>query len=86
MIRRLNEHLAQDGYVGRPREVVTRFFEGLDLVGPGVVKVTQWHPQSDMAAGARTCLWGGVARKPGTYPTNPTQARSPRQRMAKTAS
>jgi hypothetical protein len=64
MIGRLNEHLAEGNYVGRPREVVARFFDGLDLVAPGVVKVTQWHPRSEMETEAATSLWGGVARKP----------------------
>ena len=30
MIGRLNKHLAEGSYVGRPREVVDRFFDGLD--------------------------------------------------------
>jgi O-methyltransferase involved in polyketide biosynthesis len=66
MIGRLNEHLAEGNYVGRPREVVARFFDGLDLVAPGVVKVAQWHPRSKMESETRTSLWGGVARKPGS--------------------
>ena len=65
MIGRLNEHLAEGSYVGRPREAVDRFFDGLDLVRPGVVKVTQWRPRLEMEARARTSMWGGVARKPG---------------------
>ena len=64
MIRRMNEHLAEGNHVGRPRRVVARFFTGLDLVDPGVVKVTQWHPASDLEAAGPTSLWGGVARKP----------------------
>jgi O-methyltransferase involved in polyketide biosynthesis len=60
----LNEHLAEGNHVGRPREVVARFFDGLDLVEPGVVKVTQWHPRSRTEAQGPTTLWGGVARKP----------------------
>jgi O-methyltransferase involved in polyketide biosynthesis len=61
----LNEHLGEGGrHVGRPREVVARFFDGLELVEPGVVKVTQWHPASRIEAEGPTSLWGGVARKP----------------------
>jgi hypothetical protein len=63
MIRRMNEHLADGNHVGRPREVVARFFDGLDLLEPGVVKVTQWRPHSDIEAAGPTSLWGGVARK-----------------------
>ena len=65
MIRRMNRHLAErNHHVGRPREVVARFFDGLDLLEPGVVKVTEWRPASALEAGGPTSLWGGVARKP----------------------
>jgi hypothetical protein len=64
MIRRMNEHLAEGNHVGRPRRVVAQFFDGLDLVEPGVVKVTEWRPASAVEAQGPTSLWGGVARKP----------------------
>jgi hypothetical protein len=64
MIKRMNEHLAEGNHVGRTRDVVAGFFDGLDLLEPGVVKVTQWRPESDVEAGGPTSLWGGVARKP----------------------
>jgi len=65
MIRRMNEHLAEDNqHVVRPRHVVAGFFDGLDLVEPGVVKVTEWHPASEVEAHAPTVMWGGVGRKP----------------------
>ena len=63
MIRRMNEHLAEGNHVGRPREVVAQLFDGLDLVEPGVVKVTQWRARSEIEAAGPTSLWGGVARK-----------------------
>lgn len=63
MIRRMNEHLAEGNHVGRTREVVAGFFDGLDLLEPGVVKVTEWRPESMLAAQGPTSLWGGVARK-----------------------
>ena len=62
----LAKHLAEASFVGRPRDTVARFFDGLDLVGPGVVKVTQWHPLPELTASARTSLWAGLARKPGS--------------------
>jgi S-adenosyl methyltransferase len=64
MIRRMNEHLAESSHVGRPRDVVAQFFAGLDLLEPGVVKVTDWRPRSDLEARGPTSLWGGVGRKP----------------------
>ena len=63
MIRRMNEHLAEGNHVGRTRDVVAGFFDGLDLLAPGVVKVTEWRPESAVEAEAPTSLWGGVARK-----------------------
>ena len=64
MIRRMNEHMGGTTHVGRTREVTADFFTGLDLVEPGVVKVTEWRPESEQAAKGPTSLWGGVARKP----------------------
>jgi trans-aconitate methyltransferase len=64
MIRVMNEHLAEGNHVGRPREVVAQFFDGLDLVEPGVVRVTEWRPDSQVEAAMPTSLWGGVARRP----------------------
>jgi hypothetical protein len=63
MIRRMNQHLAEGNHVGRTREVVAQFFDGLDVLEPGVVKVTQWRPESLVEAEGPTSLWGGVARK-----------------------
>jgi trans-aconitate methyltransferase len=49
----------------RTREQVSRFFDGLDLVEPGVVPVTEWRPDSTLD---RDSPWlpivGGLARKP----------------------
>ena len=48
----------------RSREQVTKFFDGLDLIEPGVVPIQQWRPDSDTEAAARAGMWGGVGRKP----------------------
>ncbi|MGH3279139.1 MAG: SAM-dependent methyltransferase [Trebonia sp.] len=45
----------------RTRPEVTRFFDGWELVPPGVVDVGDW--QHDGEAGAFTALYGGVAVK-----------------------
>ena len=47
----------------RTRAGVLRFFDGLELVEPGVVPVPQWRPASDLEAASTTVLWGGVGRK-----------------------
>ena len=64
MIRRMNQHLAEGNHVGRTREVVAGFFDDIELLEPGVVKVTEWRPASQVEAEGPTSLWGGVARKP----------------------
>ena len=48
----------------RSREQVTRFFDGVDLIEPGVVPIQQWRPDSDAEATARAGMWGAVGRKP----------------------
>jgi len=64
MIRRMNEHLAEGNHVGRPREVVARFFGGLELLPPGVVKVTGWRPASQAEANEPTSLWAASGERP----------------------
>ena len=64
MVRRLNQSAAEKTTL-RDRAGVTRLFAGLDLVEPGVVRVPEWRPDSDLAAASPAVLWGGVARKPG---------------------
>jgi S-adenosyl methyltransferase len=63
MVRRLNQSVAQKATL-RDRAGVTRLFDGLELIEPGVVRVTEWRPDSQLEAASPTGLWGGVARKP----------------------
>jgi len=48
-------------YYVRQVEEIAGFFEGLDLVEPGVAQVTQWRPDSP---GSVVDAYGGVGRKP----------------------
>jgi hypothetical protein len=49
----------------RSREELARFFDGLDLVEPGVVAVQDWHPDSSLDTNSpATNMIGGLARKP----------------------
>jgi S-adenosyl methyltransferase len=41
-----------------------RFFSGLELAEPGLVRITEWRPDSETEAALPSALWGGVARKP----------------------
>jgi hypothetical protein len=47
----------------RARPAVARFFDGLELVEPGVVQVSKWRPDSEPEAASPATLWAGVARK-----------------------
>jgi S-adenosyl methyltransferase len=60
----LNERNLDAPLVLRDHAQVTSFFEGLDLVEPGVVQLSKWRPQSEVESEAAAALWGGVARKP----------------------
>ncbi|CAL9379378.1 hypothetical protein SUDANB145_01038 [Streptomyces sp. enrichment culture] len=51
----------------RPLTEFARFFEGLELLGPGVIPVTGWRPEpEDVAVQAEGIVpvYAGVARKP----------------------
>jgi hypothetical protein len=48
----------------RTRAQVNGLFAGFDLIDPGVVYVTQWHPETDAEAEQRLPQLVGVARKP----------------------
>jgi S-adenosyl methyltransferase len=56
--------LAHETQSHRTHAEVSRFFDGLELVEPGVVPVHEWRPDSGTTAGRRSAMWGGVARKP----------------------
>jgi SAM-dependent methyltransferase len=60
---RYNERVA-DQAVLRGREETARFFDGLDLVEPGVVAGAKWRPASEFEAARHSGTWSGVARKP----------------------
>jgi hypothetical protein len=61
--QRLNGLLRDNTHVARPRPVVAEFFDGLELLEPGVVRVSEWRPDSAAEAATPTTLWGGVAAK-----------------------
>jgi hypothetical protein len=48
----------------RSHEEILRFFDGLEMVEPGLVPVAKWRPESEMAAAAPASRWAGVGRKP----------------------
>lgn len=62
--RRMNQMQPDTPVTLRGRDQVLSYFDGLELVEPGVVQLSKWHPRSEMEAAAPAALWGGVARKP----------------------
>jgi hypothetical protein len=60
------ELLTQSGPPMTPRSYtdVSRFFNGLDLLAPGVVALSDWRPEATDVRPAVAPGWCGVARKP----------------------
>jgi len=52
--------------VPRSHEEIGPYFEGMELVDPGLVKASEWRPDAPGGAPSPTTGWllGGVARKP----------------------
>jgi hypothetical protein len=50
----------------RTSEEVLRFFDGFDLVEPGLSYIRRWRPENPLSAAAADSVWmvGGVGRKP----------------------
>ena len=63
MAQTLNEIMAEK-IIARDRATVARFFDGLELAEPGLVRVSDWRPPADSPIWGPAALWAGVARKP----------------------
>jgi hypothetical protein len=59
---RLNQ-LSHQRFTLRTHGQVTRFFDGLQIIEPGLVRVEDWRPVSELEHHNRSAMWGGVARK-----------------------
>jgi hypothetical protein len=51
-------------YILRSVDEITAYFDGLDLIEPGVVSVPHWRPDPGSPAAAAIAEHGGLARKP----------------------
>ena len=65
MATRLNELMAQR-VKPRSKAEVAAFFDGLDLVEPGVIRCPEWRPERPEDAAGKSTMWGGVAEKPAS--------------------
>jgi hypothetical protein len=54
----------QRPFIYRTRAQVARFFDGMDLVEPGVVRLEQWRPDPAASEPGTSILWCAVGRKP----------------------
>jgi S-adenosyl methyltransferase len=54
-----NERVAERAVV-RDKTATERFFDGLDLLEPGVVPVAKWRPDSDLTATRPSSMWCGA--------------------------
>jgi hypothetical protein len=62
--QRLNAHLGPGASMtARSRDEVVRFFDGMDLVPPGLVQVHQWRPYGGIDPKGPASIWCAVARK-----------------------
>jgi hypothetical protein len=64
MARRLNERSAPAQMTLRGHAQISRFFDGFELIEPGLVPVNRWRPDSDLTPAADVPNYCGVGRKP----------------------
>jgi S-adenosyl methyltransferase len=62
MAQTLNQMMAEK-VTFRDHDAVARFFDGLELVEPGMVQASKWRPRSEAEAASPAALWAGVALK-----------------------
>jgi len=58
----VTDRMVRGDFVFRSREQVARFFEGTDLMEPGLVTAEEWRPDPSSAQGTSS-LWCAVGRK-----------------------
>ncbi len=63
MTRRMNQRLTGPKATVRDHDQVSRFFEGLELVEPGVVEPQQWRPDPADPAPSEVTIWCGAGCK-----------------------
>lgn len=59
----ITERMIQQDFTFRSRAQVARFFEGMDLVDPGLVRVEEWHPEPETGDMGTSSLWCAAGRR-----------------------
>ncbi len=62
------DRLTEEKGTLRDRAGVARFFEGMEMVEPGLVLASQWRPDLQARKASPSPLWCAVARKPQLAP------------------
>jgi hypothetical protein len=62
-VRGVADRMVQQTPTYRSREQIARFFEGADLIEPGIVRVEEWRPEHAADASAKSSMWCAVGRK-----------------------
>jgi S-adenosyl methyltransferase len=60
----IGKRMSQQQYTHRSRDQVARFFDGTDLVEPGLVRVEEWRPEPKSGDTRGSFIWSAVGRKP----------------------
>jgi hypothetical protein len=59
----VSSRMIQGQFAWRSREQVARFFAGMDLVAPGLVRAEEWRPEPGSGKAGESPLWCAVGRK-----------------------
>jgi len=54
---------SQQQYTPSSREQMARFFDGTNLVEPGLVRVEEWRPEPGTEVARKSIMWSAVGRK-----------------------
>jgi S-adenosyl methyltransferase len=63
MTSRVNQRMSGPKATMRDRAAVMRFFDGLELLEPGVVQPQQWRPEPGVPSPDQVTAWCGAAQK-----------------------
>jgi hypothetical protein len=63
-LRQLSTRMGGTRAVPRSHQEISRFFDGLEMVEPGLVQLHRWRPGTGLDTGRDLAAYGAVARKP----------------------
>jgi S-adenosyl methyltransferase len=63
-LRQLSTRMGATRALPRSQPEVMRFFDGLEMVEPGLVQLHRWRAGAAVDTGKNLAAYGGVGRKP----------------------